>query len=129
MHRDPRDYFSSVVIGAALVLSIIVAWVAILVPSHAAASLHSEGKSIAVTALIVSDTARKGNRLGAESRTIEYDVRSVPPAAAMIDARVPVGCDVAFSKLVKSKNVAVRCITSVATSVKVAQATDRDRAL
>ena len=125
--HDHRDYLSSGVIAAALILGIIVTWMAVLVPSHAAPSRGSHATDVAVS--IVSNTARKGDRLDAGRNTIEQGARFAPAPTAKAGATVPVGCDVAFSKLVRFQNVAVRCMTSVATSVKFAQALDTDRAL
>jgi len=126
-----RNYFSSGVIGAALILSIIIAWVTISVPSHAAPSVRSNPKSvgIGVVVSIVSNTARKGDRLDVGRSKIEYSAHSAPTPAGKAGARIPVGCDVAFSKLVRFENAAVRCVTSVETSVKFARATNVDRAL
>ena len=117
-----RDYFSSGVIAAVLVLSIIIVWVAILVPSQAAPLAHLDAKSgaVGVGASIVSNTARKGGRLGGGPSKNEYGAHSVPAPAAKAGARIPVGCDAAFSKIVGSGNVAVRCITGAETSVKFA---------
>jgi len=125
-----RDFLSSGVIAAALVLSIIIVWVAILVPSHAAPLVRSDAKSgLGIAASIVSDTAQKGDRLEVGRSKIEYGAHSAPAAAAKAGARIPVGCDAAFSKSVRSGNVAVRCVTSTEPSVKFARATDQDRAL
>ena len=116
-----RDYFSSGVIAAALVLSIIIVWVAILVPSHAA-PLRSDTKSgaVGIAVSIVSNAARKGDRLDVGRSKIEYGAHSAPAPAVKAGARIPVGCDAAFSKSVRSGNVAVRCITSAETSAKFA---------
>ena len=109
-----RDYFSSGAVGAALIVSIIVAWLAILVPSHAAPSLGAnaaEGIDSAVS--IVSNAARKGDRLDV--------ARSRSEPAGRSRTRIPVGCDVAS---VRSQHIAVRCITSAETVVKLARASD-----
>lgn len=124
-----RDYFSSGVIGAALILSIIIAWAAILAPSHAAPLVLGDAKSAGVAVSIISNTARKGDRLDVGRSKTEYGSHSAPAPAAEAGASIPVGCDLAFSKLVRSENTAVRCITSAETPVKFARAIDHDRAL
>jgi hypothetical protein len=126
-----RDYFSSGLIGAALILSIAIAWLAILVPSHAAPSLRADTKSIDIGAAvsIVGNPLRKGDRLDVERGKIKDAARSAPTPGGKAGARIPIGCEVAFNKLGGSGHVAVRCITGIEASVKLARAANHDRAL
>jgi len=104
-----RGYFSSGAIGLALIVSIIIAWVAILVPSHAAPLVPANAtKSIGIAASIVSNTSRKGDRLAVTPGRIEHSARSEAKPAGKSGTRTPVGCDVMS---VRSQNVTVRCIT------------------
>jgi len=116
-----RDYFSSGVIGVALIVSIVIAWAAILLPSHAAALVRANAtNSTGIAASIVSNTARKGDRLAVAHSTIERGAHSELTPAGNSVTKVPVGCDVASSKLIRSQNDAVRCITRTETFVKLA---------
>jgi hypothetical protein len=119
-----RDYFLSGVITASLIISIIVAWMAILVPSHAATSIDALTTSD-VTALTVSNTARKGDRLVTAHGKPEHAARPDAAPATKSATKVLVGCDPAFSKLVRSESLVVRCVTSSETSVKLAAIVER----
>jgi len=124
MYEDcHRGYISSGVIGAALILSIIIAWVAILVPSHAAPSIRSDAEIVGtgVAVSVVSNAAQKADRLDAGPGK-NAGGRSEPTAAAK--PKTPVGCDLAFSRAVGIEKVAVRCITSAESLVKLAEASE-----
>jgi len=106
-----RDYFSSGFIGVSLIVSILVAWVAILVPSHAATSLRSTGMSVVDPAgWAASNVAGKSDQLALGRNRIDY--RSAPEPANVIKAsKVPAGCETAFGSRARSEKDAVRCIT------------------
>jgi hypothetical protein len=103
-----RDFVSVGLISAALIVSTIIAWMAILMPSHAEPVVGSVAKSADVVFSMSSNTARKGDRLDVK---IYQGTSSAPTPAVKTGAKIPVGCDGAFSKLVRSANIAVRCVT------------------
>lgn len=100
-----RNFLSAGLISAALVVSIVIAWLAILMPSHAAPVEGPVAKTV-VLVPVSSNIARKGDRLDVK---ITHGTNSMP--AVRPGAKIPVGCDTAFSKLVQSARVAVRCVT------------------
>ena len=102
-----RNFFSAGLISAALIVSII-AWMAILLPSHAAPVMGSVAKSDVVISMS-SNTARKGDRLDVK---VDRSPNSMlPTPVGKTGSKIPVGCDGAFSKLVRSASIAVRCVT------------------
>ena len=102
------DFPSAGLISAALIVSIVIAWLAILVPSHAAPVEGPVAKTVDVVIPANSNTARKGDRLDVK---IDHGRSSMPMPAGKTGTKIPVGCDTAFSKLVKSAKIAVRCVT------------------
>jgi hypothetical protein len=121
-----RNLLSASLISAALSVSIVIAWMAILLPSHAAPVVGPVGRDI--VSPINSNSARKGDRVDVN---LNHGTNSMQVPAVRSDAKipVPVGCEGAFSKLVGTGNIAVRCITGIETSMKLAQALDTYRAL
>jgi len=103
-----RDFISAGLISAALIVCIIIAWMAILMPSHAGPVEGPVANNVDVLVPISSNTARKGDRLDVK---IDHDTNSMPMPAVKTGTKIPVGCEGAFSKLVRPANIAVRCIT------------------
>lgn len=103
-----RDFLSAGLISAVLIVSIVIAWLAILMPSHAAPVEGSVAKTVDVVVPMSSNTVRKGDRLDLK---ISPGTNSMPLPAVRSGTKIPVGCDTAFSKLVKSERIAVRCVT------------------
>jgi hypothetical protein len=103
-----RSLFSAGLISAALIVSTVIAWLAILMPSHAAPVEGPVAKSVDVVVPMRSNTARKGDRLNVE---IAHGTNSMPMPPVRTGTKIPVGCDTAFSELVKSEKIAVRCVT------------------
>lgn len=115
-----RDYLSSVIINVALIVSIFIVWTVILLPSHAAPQDQANvghGVDIVSTA---SDPGRRGDRLVSDAHSkighgAHFDSKPVTKAVK----KIPIGCELAFSKLANLRGVAARCITGVQTSVKL----------
>lgn len=105
-----RDFLSAGLISAVLIVSIVIAWLSILMPSHAAPVEGSVAKTVTVDVVVPmsSNTVRKGDRLDLK---ISPGTNSMPLPAVRSRTKIPVGCDTAFSKLVKSERIAVRCVT------------------
>jgi hypothetical protein len=103
-----RDFLSAGLISAALIVCIIIAWMAILMPSHAAPVEGPLAKTVDVAVPMSSNTARKGDRLDVK---ISHSRNSMPMPAVKAGTKMPIGCDTAFSKLVRSEKIAVRCVT------------------
>jgi hypothetical protein len=112
------DRFSSGIIAISLIASIAIAWTIILLASHGA-TLASTAQSRAAIGT-VSNLASKGDRLVGAAAKSEHLKSDLPPAKAKDVAKIPLGCDAAFSKLIREYNFAARCITSIEarTSVK-----------
>jgi len=100
-----RNVLSASLISAALIVSIVIAWLAILMPSHAA---QVEGPVVKTLVPISSNTARKADRLDVK---IIRGTNSMPMPAVRSVTKIPLGCDTAFSRLVRSDKIAVRCVT------------------
>lgn len=115
-----RDHFLSGVVGLSLIVGVIIAWAVILLPSHAA-TLAGGNAAKSHVALTISNSARKGDRLVSTHAKIE---RSAPNSAHARKGvvKIPVGCDPAFSRLVKLNVFPARCVTSIDGAVKVALA-------
>jgi len=103
-----RDFLSAGLISAALIVSIIIAWMAILMPSHASPVEGLVAKTVDVAVTMSSNTARKGDRLDLK---IDHGRNSMPMPAVKAGPKTPIGCEAAFSKLVRSEKIAVRCVT------------------
>ena len=73
---------------------------------------------------VVPNRAAKGDRLPVMHRTDRdsSSTRADPRPTQKTDRGIPVGCDGAFSKLVKSENFAARCVTAVDAPTKFASA-------
>jgi len=115
-----REQSSSSLIALSLIAGIVIAWAAIfLLPLHAStlATTHA-GKSHGLVRT-VSNSALKGDRLAGARATIGQ-TKAAPAAETKKAARIPAGCDAAFSKLVKANNFAARCVTSMPLRAKVA---------
>jgi hypothetical protein len=121
-----RDFLSAELMSASLIISIIIAWMTILISLHAAPIVGAATKSVEVVVPMSSNAARKRDRLDIK---INHGTNSMPTSAVKAGTKIPVGCDGAFSKLVRLESIAVRCVTSLETVVKFTQATDPHRAL
>lgn len=125
-----RDYFSSGVINIALIVSIILVWMAILLPSHAALAgvTHAVNSNDIVS--IVIDGARKGDRLVSGALgDIVHDARFESKPVAKTGKKLPIGCELAFSKIISPDGIAARCVTAVETTVRLGSTTTDYRAV
>ena len=102
-----RDFLSAGLIGATLIASIVIAWLAILMPSYAAPVEGPVAKTVVVVPMS-SYTARKGDRVDVK---ITHGTNSMPMPAVKAGPKTPIGCETAFSKLVRSEKIAVHCVT------------------
>ena len=103
-----RGFLSAGLISAALVVTIVIAWLAILMPLHAAPVEGPIAKTVVVVVTMSSNTARKGDRLDVK---ISHGRNSMPMPAVRTGTKIPGGCDTAFSRLVRFEKIAVRCVT------------------
>ena len=111
-----RDHFLAKLIAVSLIANIAITWTAILVlPSHSSTLAATSSFQGATAVKTRSNSALKGDRLVVSHAAIE-NAKAVTRKTAV---RIPVGCDSAFSKLVKS-SFAARCVTSVSPATKSA---------
>ncbi|HUZ31460.1 MAG TPA: hypothetical protein VMV19_05035 [Xanthobacteraceae bacterium] len=102
------DYWSGIV-GASLLGGIAIAWAAVLLPVHGTTAAPGNGQADIRRSM--SNVALKGDRLvGMHSRFGEEPAVGEAPTGKSV-AKIPVGCDPAFSKTVRHENFAARCIT------------------
>lgn len=110
-----QRHLLSRVLSACLIGSAIMAWglVAVLSPVVPSAGAAVPGHSL-VASKTISNAVLKGDRL------IGVHINGSPTPRNI--GKLPVGCDLAFSKLVRQDNLATRCITEIDISAKMAQA-------
>ena len=117
-----QRHLSSRVFSVCLIGSAITAWglVALVTPVVPTAGAAVPSLSLAASKTI-SNAALKGDRLINVHVKIDGFGRGGVSTPTNV-GKLPVGCDPAFSKLVRSENLATRCITKIDTSTRVAQA-------
>ncbi len=118
-HRSLR-FVSAWLIGSAAI-----AWALVALPFSAAPSsanmIDAGGPSALISTTIISNAARKGDRLDRGG-----NLRRSQPATTS-GRKMPVGCEAAFSKLAGSRNSSMRCIASVDHPSKLANAYTDDQ--
>jgi hypothetical protein len=115
-----ENYCHSGIVLAPLFASVAVVWAGILFhTSHESTPAPANGVQPAAISGTVSNSALKRNRLVGPYGTIEH-AKSAPAAEGKRATKIPVGCDAAFSKLIKSNNFASRCVTSIQLDAKFA---------
>lgn len=133
-------------VGAWLIGSAAIAWLLVCLPVTAtsSASVSAPRDASVLSRTTTSNKALKGDRLDQPPTRTEAEVRgetrvmarpSSRQAGSQIDAgavhepsqpaltsvrKIPVGCEVAFSRLVKAENFATRCVTGLDSSLKLA---------
>lgn len=110
------------VLSACLIGSAITAWVLVAVVSPVVPSAGAAVPSHSLTgSKTISNAALKGDRLISIHVKIDDSKRDGTRTPSSV-GKLPLGCDPAFSKLVRQENLPTRCITAIDTSIKLAQA-------
>ena len=98
-----------------------IGWIAaiLLLPSHASTLAVTNGVHRTAVVGSITNSARKGDRL-VSAHTTNEEVTAAPAAKKKRIAKIPVGCEAAFSRVIKSNNFAVRCVTGIQLRTKLA---------
>lgn len=108
MHNDYlRDYWSGIV-GASLIASLCIAWAGMLLPAHGSALVPGSPPAVIRT---MSNAALKGDRFVSIGDKRGDNALARETALAKGTPKIPTGCDLAFSKIVRYGNFVSRCIT------------------
>jgi hypothetical protein len=101
--------YSSGIVGASLVAGIAIAWAAMLLPAHGTTTAPGGAQILLRT---TSNAALKGDRFSSArlKRSSAVKVWKAPPTSKGT-AKIPIGCDPAFSGIVRYGNFAARCVT------------------
>jgi hypothetical protein len=97
-----------------------IAWVAIPLLSLAGTFVSADlGRNHIITETISNSAVKSDRGIAAHPQTEQMMPNAGPPNAKRT-WKIPSGCEAAFSKLLKSNNFAVRCVTSIQPRVKLA---------
>lgn len=108
MQSDRFRGYSSGVVGVSLIAAIVLAWAMILFSTHdTITALGSTPDHLRTT----SNVALKGDRLVNGRNGIAGDATKQVVLPSKDIVAIPIGCDPAFSKIIRYGNFAARCIT------------------
>ena len=106
-------------------IAIIASWMLALLFPLGLSFANSRHDSPSATTSYRSDHFLKGDRLSGTRAQEGHEVQPVGtrfPRALTSERRAPVGCDLAFSRLVRSGNFIARCVTMIDVPTELAQA-------